>query len=92
VQPDKDADYNAAFLAEMQRMLARFDALMEQRRALPPTDDLLSRMVHSEAMGNLSPFERISNLALLVVAGNDTTRNSMSGLVEALALYPDQPR
>lgn len=90
VQPDKDEDYNQRFLAEMQRMLARFDALMEARRTLPPTDDLLSRMVHSEAMGHLGPFERISNLALLVVAGNDTTRNSMSGLVEALALYPEQ--
>ena len=90
VQPDRDADYNQRFLAEMQRMLARFDALMEQRRKLPPSEDLLSRMVHSTAMGNLGPFERIGNLALLVVAGNDTTRNSMSGLVEALALYPDQ--
>jgi cytochrome P450 len=90
VQPDKDEDYNRAFLAEMQRMLARFDTLMEARRQLPPTDDLLSRMVHSKAMGRLDPFERISNLALLVVAGNDTTRNSMSGLVEALAKYPQE--
>jgi len=90
VQPDRDPAYQAAFLAEMQRMLARFDTLMEQRRAQPPSDDLLSRMVHSQAMGHLSPFERISNLALLVVAGNDTTRNSMSGLVEALHRYPDQ--
>ncbi|WP_353226965.1 cytochrome P450 [Novosphingobium sp.] len=90
VQPDRDADYNQRFLAEMQRMLVRFDALMDDRRQRPPSDDLLSRMVHSTAMGNLNPFERISNLALLVVAGNDTTRNSMAGLVEALARYPAQ--
>ena len=90
VQPNRDPEYNARFLAEMQRMLARFDALMAERRARPPSDDLLSRMVHSEAMASLNPFERISNLALLVVAGNDTTRNSMSGLVEALDRYPDQ--
>jgi cytochrome P450 len=90
VQPDRDPAYIQQFLAEMQRMLGRFDTLMEARRAIPPTDDLLSRMVHSEAMGRLGPFERISNLALLIVAGNDTTRNSMAGLVEALARYPDQ--
>ena len=90
VQPDRDPAYIQAFLAEMQRMLGRFDALMDERRQQAPTGDLLSRMVHSEAMGALGPFERISNLALLIVAGNDTTRNSMSGLVEALALYPDQ--
>ena len=90
VQPGRDEAYMQAFLAEMQRMLARFDSLMDERRKVPPTGDLLSRMVHSEAMGNLDPFERISNIALLVVAGNDTTRNSMSGLVEALARYPDQ--
>lgn len=90
VNPDKDESYNQRFLAEMHRMLTRFDALMDERRVLPPTDDLLSRMVHSQAMGSLDPFERISNLALLVVAGNDTTRNSMSGLIDALNRFPDQ--
>ena len=87
---ERDPERVAQFMAEMQRMLARFDALSEERRAQPPSDDLLSRMVHSEAMGNLTPFERISNIALLIVGGNDTTRNSMSGLVEALDRYPGE--
>ncbi len=83
-------EYAQAFFAEMGVMLGRFDQLLEQRRTQPPADDLLSRMIHSEAMGNLTPLERIANIALLIVGGNDTTRNSMSGLVEALHKYPDQ--
>ncbi|MEY4999944.1 MAG: hypothetical protein RIS00_1988, partial [Pseudomonadota bacterium] len=42
--------YAQAFFVEMGIMLQRFDALLEERRSQPPADDLLSRMVHSEAM------------------------------------------
>lgn len=91
VSPDNATEeYHALFQLQMGEMLARFDALLEERRLLPPGDDLLSRMVHSEAMGNLTPIERIANLALLIVGGNDTTRNSMSGLIEAFDLYPGE--
>ncbi|MDC0886294.1 cytochrome P450 [Altererythrobacter sp.] len=83
-------EYRAEWMAQMQAMLARFDQLLDERRAAPPSDDLLSRMVHSQAMGNLTPMERLANIALLIVGGNDTTRNSISGLVEALSLFPDQ--
>ena len=83
-------EYRAQFLIQMGEMLARFDRELEDRRAKPPTDDLLSRMVHSEAMGNLSPMERIANIALLIVGGNDTTRNSMTALVEAFHRYPQE--
>lgn len=83
-------DYRAEFLNQMGQMLARFDRELEDRRAKPPTDDLLSRMVHSEAMGHMEPMERIANIALLIVGGNDTTRNSMSALVEAFDRYPEQ--
>ena len=83
-------EYFAQFMAQMGEMLARFDRELEDRRVKPATDDLLSRMVHSEAMGQMEPIERIANIALLIVGGNDTTRNSMSALVEAFDRYPDQ--
>ena len=83
-------EYFAQFMAQMGEMLARFDRELEDRRGKPATDDLLSRMVHSEAMGQMEPMERIANIALLIVGGNDTTRNSMSALVEAFDRYPDQ--
>ena len=83
-------EYFAQFMVQMGEMLARFDRELEDRRAKPPTDDLLSRMVHSEAMGHMEPMERIANIALLIVGGNDTTRNSMSALVEAFDKYPEE--
>jgi hypothetical protein len=38
------------------------------------------------------PIDFLGNLILLIVGGNDTTRNSMSGGVHALNLYPDEFR
>jgi cytochrome P450 len=90
VNPDQSPERHDHFMQEMGAMLAQFDALLEAKRAQPPSGDLLSRMIHSEAMGNLTPMERIANIALLIVGGNDTTRNSMSGLIEAFNLFPDQ--
>jgi len=89
VSPDNSPERYNQFLEQMGQMLARFDRLLEEKRALPPADDLMSRVIHSEAMGNMAPMERIANIALLIVGGNDTTRNSMSGFVEACNLYPD---
>ncbi|WP_324829226.1 cytochrome P450 [Qipengyuania zhejiangensis] len=90
VSPDHDEAWTALFLEQMGQMLAKFDELFEARRAEPPADDLFSRIVHSEAMGHMPPMERIANIALLIVGGNDTTRNSMSGFVHACSLFPDQ--
>ena len=71
-------------------MTKYFDRLFAERKVRSPTADLISMMVHSEAMGSMEFKERTGNLILLIVGGNDTTRNSMSGAVQAFDRYPDQ--
>lgn len=71
-------------------MAAYFKKLFDERKALPPQPNLLSMMAHSAAMSNLDEQRFMGNIALLVVGGNDTTRNSMSGLVDQIIKYPDQ--
>jgi cytochrome P450 len=66
------------------------DGLMAARKALPPTDDLISLMAHSNSMGDMPFQERTGNYILLIVGGNDTTRNSMSGAIHAFDQYPDE--
>ena len=91
VNPDNDNDaYRAEWMGQMMQMLGRFDRLLEVRKGEPPADDLVSRMIHSEAMGHMTPLERLSNIALLIVGGNDTTRHSMGGLVEVLHRWPGE--
>ncbi|MEO9469084.1 cytochrome P450 [Parasphingorhabdus sp.] len=90
VTPDQSEERRQLFFEQMFQMLSRFDQLFEARRSAPPADDLFSRIVHSEAMGNMPELERLANIALLIVGGNDTTRNSMSGFIHACQQYPDQ--
>jgi cytochrome P450 len=66
------------------------DRLMAERKALPPKDDLISLMAHSNAMGDMEFQERTGNYILLIVGGNDTTRNSMSGAIQAFNRYPGE--
>jgi cytochrome P450 len=47
-------------------------------------------LAHSEATRNLQPREFIGTIGLLIVGGNDTTRNSMSGGLIALVENPEQ--
>jgi cytochrome P450 len=75
---------------ELKRMGAYFVALRDARAKEPPKLDLISMMVHSPATREMAPLEFVGNLALLIVGGNDTTRNSMSGGLLALSQNPEQ--
>ena len=71
-----------------------FIELWHERAKQPPRSDLISMLAHGDATRDLPsrPHEFMGTLMLLVVGGNDTTRNSISGGLLALNAYPDQYR
>ncbi len=73
-------------------MGAYFQMLWQQRAHAEPSPDLISMMIHSDAMNQMSHLEFMGNLVLLIVGGNDTTRNTMSGIAWGLSQFPDQRR
>lgn len=76
--------------AALYECLEVFGRLYAERAELPPTNDFISLMAHNEETKKLDPMNLLGNLILLIVGGNDTTRNSMSGGVLALHNHPDQ--
>ena len=50
--------------------------------------DLISMLAHGESTRNMDRMEYLGNLILLIVGGNDTTRNSMTGGLYALSQHP----
>ncbi|MCX7201305.1 MAG: cytochrome P450 [Burkholderiales bacterium] len=75
---------------ELGEMFQYFSQLWNDRVNAPPSNDLISMLAHGAATRNMSPLEFMGNITLLIVGGNDTTRNSMSGGLLALARDPVQ--
>lgn len=88
--PDAVVHSNDERFAELTKMGEYFRKLWDTRANAAPTFDLVSMLAHSEATCNLQPREFIGTMALLIVGGNDTTRNSMTGGLMALVENPDQ--
>ena len=76
--------------AALMECLEYFTALREKRGNEPPKIDLLSMLAHGKDTQNMPPMEFLGNLILLIVGGNDTTRNSISGGVLALNENPSE--
>jgi cytochrome P450 len=63
----------------LRQCLESFTALWNERVNAPPRGDLVSMLAHGESTRHMSPDEFLGNLILLIVGGNDTTRNSLTG-------------
>ena len=59
--------------------VARLRTTVAERVKQPPRSDLISMMAHSEATRAMDRENLLGNLVLLIVGGNDTTRNSITG-------------
>jgi cytochrome P450 len=71
--------------------MAMYGFGLAEDRKQNPGNDLITMLVQPNADGEImSNEDYISAFVLLVVAGNETTRNSISGGVLALSQYPDQ--
>jgi cytochrome P450 len=73
--------------------LFQYAQALGQARLQAPTEDITSALMHAEVDGErLSAQEFGSFFILLVVAGNETTRNAISHGMKALTDHPDQRR
>jgi len=75
---------------ELRECFNYFMALWEARKANPVGNDLLSMLLRGKATRDMPQEEFFGNLLLLIVGGNDTTRNSITGGVLALNQYPGE--
>lgn len=101
IEPDAGAEFArpGEALADVRRRLGReyFDfrkeLLAERRAAGPEGDDLVTALVHATIDGEpLTDQQLHGYLNLLINAGNETTRNSITGGVVAFAAHPEERR
>jgi cytochrome P450 len=85
--PDR---FEEQWVEVMDECATYFGNLWNERASQPAKGDLISMLAHGPNTKNMSPEEFIGNVILLIVGGNDTTRNTMSGSVLAMHQNPDQ--
>jgi len=88
----EDPDYGSPVDAQLAIMeLFQYGAWLADQRRADPKDDIVSALVHANVDGEkLGGLDFNMFFFLLVVAGNETTRNAISGGMQALCEHPDQ--
>jgi cytochrome P450 len=74
----------------MTECFSTFDLLWDQRLDGEPNIDLISMLIHHPETRAMSRGQYHGTVVLLIVGGNDTTRNTISGSVYALNKFPSE--
>lgn len=77
-------------IREMKQCLFTFTKLRRERKDKTDAHDLVSMLAQHPATADLQPMNFLGNILVLIVGGNDTTRNSMSGAVLAFDQFPEE--
>ncbi len=90
VEPTLDDEQTRRMEESFQALLDYFEEIIELRLQ-DPRDDMITALLNAEAEGDrLSRDELLATLTLLLVAGNETTRNFIGNGMLALLKHPDQ--
>jgi hypothetical protein len=88
--PDSVVQTEEQRQVEFFQIFSKFTALWDERLAKPPQHDLISMLCHNAATRKATPDAYLGNIVLLIVAGSDTTRHSITGGLLALNQNPAQ--
>lgn len=90
IEPIVSDEQHRRIVAAGENLFNYFEDIMEQRRR-KPQDDLITALIAAEEDGDrLSREELLGSILLLLVAGNETTRNLIGNGMLALMQNPDQ--
>ena len=89
-KPDGIVETHDQRRQEMDDFAVYFSKLWNERLNSEPRNDMISMMAHHNATRYMDRDNLMGNLVLLLVGGNDTTRNTMSGSILAMSENPDQ--
>jgi len=82
--------YQEQFMEIMLECAGYFTQLWNERVNAEPKGDLISMLAHGPSTRDMDPQEYLGNVLLLIIGGNDTTRNTMSGSVLAMHENPQE--
>ena len=86
---DEEISSLEQYYSELRECASYFEMLGHKYQELPPQNNFISMLLHSPNTKNLGSEERFLNLLLLLLAGNDTTRHSITGSV---IFFDDNPQ